>query len=304
MYAPILLLGLALFVALPARALPPEIEADRLAIKAKAALEAKDHAQAVESFERMEKLNVPLPQSFHYLKGVALNGMNRYGAAKRALEKYLAIAGTTGKFYKEALEAINRAEVGMQSLGEPEMIDLPQHGFAIGKYEVTQAQWRKVMGKDPPRLRFPGCDGCPVEKVSWNDAQIYLEKLSRLAGKRYRLPKDAEWLVACLGGVAGTKFCGGNELDQVAWYWEMDSPNPKKTHPVGGKKPNGFGLYDMSGNVSEWMQDCPGGDCAQRLVRGGGFCSFWDGVLADFKYGKAPDYLDECTGLRVAHDLD
>lgn len=291
--------ALALMLSSPVWSLPPQIEADRLALKAKAALQEKDYASAVKSFSEMEALGVPLPDTFHYLRGVALNGVAQYGAARGSLENYLNVTGTSGKFYREALEAISLAA---KLDPEPEMARLPALGFAMSKYEVTQAQWRKVMGKNPDRLKFPGCDDCPVERVSWNDAQAYLEKLNRLSGKHYRLPKQSEWQSACLGGNASTKFCGGNTIDQVGWYWDMSSP--MKTHPVGGKRPNGYGLFDMTGNVAEWTQDCWSGDCRERAVRGGSFCSSWDGALADFKYGEALDYRSECLGLRVAHDLD
>lgn len=116
MYAHILSLSLALLVTLPAHALPPEVEADRLAIKAKTALETKDYPLASASLAEMEKLGVPLPQSFHYLKGVAQNSNGKYYAARESLEKYLQITGNTGKFYKEALEAYNRAEQEGQRL--------------------------------------------------------------------------------------------------------------------------------------------------------------------------------------------
>lgn len=131
MYTQILMFCLALLFALPARALPPEVEADRLAIKAKTALDAKDYAQAAASLAEMEKLGVPLPQSFHYLKAVAQNGTGKHHAAKESLEKYLQITGTSGKFYKEALEAYNLAE---------------QEGKrVISAYQANQVRYEKAL---------------------------------------------------------------------------------------------------------------------------------------------------------------
>ena len=134
--------------------------------------------------------------------------------------------------------------------------------FFIGRYEVTQAQWRAVMGSDPSRLYNKGCDLCPVEGVSWEDVQEFLAKLNALTGKAYRLPSEAEWEYAARGGSLsqGFRYSGSNTLDEVAWHasnYRRDNTHgaERTTHPVGQKKANELGLHDMIGNVSEWVED-------------------------------------------------
>jgi len=147
----------------------------------------------------------------------------------------------------------------------------PQHpvriskGFYMGVTEVTQAQWKAVMGTNPSH--FKG-DDLPVETVSWYRAVSFCKKLSRIKGRRCRLPTEAEWEYACRAG-SQAKFSFGDDLtmlDQYAWY---DANSGRRTHPVARKKPNGFGLYDMHGNVNEW-------------------CSDWQGMAGDDSYQRGP----------------
>lgn len=169
--------------------------------------------------------------------------------------------------------------------------ELPIHGvtfsqpFAIGKTEVTQAQWKAVMGNNPSAN--DGCDNCPVEQVNTLDAQAFIDRLNAKTGKQYRLPTEAEWEYACRAGAQNT-FCGADDANSVAWFEETSSK------PVAGKQPNAWGLYDMNGNVWEWVQDphhdnyfgAPAdggvwhGDGTYRVARGG---SWYSGP----QYGRA-----------------
>jgi formylglycine-generating enzyme required for sulfatase activity len=118
--------------------------------------------------------------------------------------------------------------------------------FFMDKTEVTQAEYRKVMGKNPSS--FSGCDDCPVEKVSWHDANTYAQKVGK------RLPTEAEWEYAARGGnkSKGYTYSGSSNLDAAGWY---DNNSGSKTHPAAQKQPNELGLYDMTGNVWEWCSD-------------------------------------------------
>ena len=190
--------------------------------------------------------------------------------------------------------------------------------FYLGKYEVTQAQWRAVMGTNPSY--FSNCDTCPVERVSWDDVQDFIEKLNAQEGvTTYRLPSEAEWEYAARAGTQ-TAYSFGDAADRggvYAWYVENSG---QRTHPVGSKRPNMFGLYHVHGNVYEWVQDCwhadyhgaptdgsawiTGGDCSGRVLRGGS----WDNeplILRSATRGwhRADDRNSYEVGFRIARSL-
>ena len=182
------------------------------------------------------------------------------------------------------------------------------NSFEIGKYEVTQGQWQAVMGDNPSYFKHG--DDYPVEQVSWNDIQAYLQKLNARTGRKYRLPTEAEWEYACRGGVAGQRYCGGDAPDRLAWY------NDSQTHPVGRKAANGYGLYDLSGNVWEWTcslydKDYGGAESrcidnntsGPRSLRGGSWFYSPAGVRSAYRNWGAPTNRYTTLGFRLARSL-
>jgi len=194
----------------------------------------------------------------------------------------------------------------------------PQHKvriprpFYLGKCLVTQEQWQTVMGDNPSQFKGPKN---PVDHVSWEDCRQFGEKLSaKLGGGKFSLPSEAQWEYACRAGHKRA-YCFGDDdsqLGQYAWY-ENDSGG--QTHPVGQKKPNAWGVYDMHGNVWEWtadwfdgeyyvhspVDDPPGPATGYyRVVRGGGCRSYAWSCRSANRSWYSPEYRDDPLGFRVA----
>lgn len=174
--------------------------------------------------------------------------------------------------------------------------------FQIGKYEVTQKEWKIIMGHDP--TYFNG-DNLPVESVSWNDCQEFIKKLNLLTGLNFRLPSEAEWEYAARGGnrSKGYKYSGSNNLDEVVWY---DKNSKGWPHPVGQKAPNELGLYDMSGNVSEWTSDHYSNDykfprnSKSYVIRGSSWESRDNFARVSYRGGISSNTRSPRIGFRLA----
>ncbi len=220
---------------------------------------------------------------------------------------------------KSGLEMV-RVAGGAFTMGTPEgqrgrHEDQCQHlvkvsSFIIGKYEVTQADWREVMNSDPPELYNKGCDDCPVEGVSWDDIQAFLKKLNVKTGKNYRLPTEEEWEFAARGGNMSKQYqySGSNDLNKVAW---RIGNSGAKTHHVGSLIANEIGLYDMTGNVTEWCQNLytsyPGCNtkilCHNcRVLRGGHWDDIFAACLVSWRGFASPSIKSNKLGFRLAHD--
>ncbi|MHB8762963.1 MAG: formylglycine-generating enzyme family protein, partial [Deferrisomatales bacterium] len=187
-------------------------------------------------------------------------------------------------------------------------------GYYLGKTEVTQAQWQAVMGSNPsyfqPSRGYPACPTCPVEQVSWNDIQVFVANLNAQTGRAYRLPTEAEWEYAAKGGPysQGYKYAGSNNVDEVG----SNRGSVYGTHPVGQKLPNELGLYDMSGNVWEWVQDWWGTYSAaaqtdptgpttgsRRVFRGGSWLDDPWFLRSAFRLDRWPGDRSNLIGLRL-----
>jgi formylglycine-generating enzyme required for sulfatase activity len=192
--------------------------------------------------------------------------------------------------------------------------------FLISKYEITQRQWKTVVGKNPSA--FKG-DDLPVDSVSWNDVQQFITKLKERSHGPYRLPTEAEWEYCCraestnlFGYGAHYEPVSDRNLSCYAWF-RADANN--RTHAVGEKKPNLWGLYDTEGNLWEWCQDwyapdfyarSPAKDplnnqpAVERVFRGGSWFLDWRNLRAAYRSGNLPDFKSQYVGFRLVREIE
>lgn len=170
--------------------------------------------------------------------------------------------------------------------------------FYIGKYPVTQTQWQAIMGDNPSC--FKGEDN-PVEHVSWYDCNVFISRLNKMYGRKFRLPKDMEWEFAARGGnkTHNYAYSGSNSLYEVGWY---KNNSRQITHTVGQLKPNELGIYDMSGNVWEWCHNLHKSSGINRVFRGGSWTTQESFCKVDTRSSNIPDYESNNLGFRLAMD--
>lgn len=201
--------------------------------------------------------------------------------------------------------------------GDGDADEKPVHEVCVydhymAKYEVTQGQWQKVMNNNPSANNKCGLD-CPVENVSWNEVNNYIKKLNIESGKRYRLPTEAEWEYAARSGGMEEKWAGTSDESRLGDFTWFNENSETVTHRVGTRKANDIGLYDMSGNVSEWCLDRYGEDYYNRSPRNnpmgpdtgekrvlrGGSLEDTKSVRTTKRFCDSPDITDGGYGFRL-----
>ena len=299
-----------------------------------------------------KKHDLALPDEFGFKYAEVALAAGRAGAAIDSLNDYLLAAGRSGEFYRQALELLDKAELATAAAeaaaeataeaarrkpGEARVFDGMEfvwiaagefrmgstsaladdderpvtrvrisHGFWLAKYEVTQSEWQAEMGTNPSG--HAGCDRCPVENVSWTEAQRFIRSLNmRVDGGPYRLPTEAEWEYAARAGTSGDRYT--ENLEAIAWCRDNSG---SRTHPVGQKVPNAWGLHDMLGNVWEWVQDWygkyPGSSVTDpegprfgsaRVFRGGAIWPSQSACRASSRGDESPDDSGDVLGFRL-----
>jgi formylglycine-generating enzyme required for sulfatase activity len=238
---------------------------------------------------------------------------------------------TPGKFVMGSAEPLPRRDDAPDdelNFSPPHQVIIARK-FAVSKYEVTFPEWdacvalggcSRVNDDGGERSDHWGHDARPVRNVTWDDAQKYVTWLSKLTGKTYRLLTEAEWEYAARAGTTTSYYFGDDpsELSKHAWY----AGSGAETHWVGKKKPNAFGLYDVYGNVSEWVEDAAypgyeraapdgsartGGGIDRRVVRGGSFADgSWEDLYSlssTYRLARDPSQFSPHIGFRVARTL-
>ncbi len=325
----------------PKPKLPEEVHKYR--VQADFKVKQNQFQQAGDLYARALELAPWWPQG-HYDRGYILGELKQYREAMQEMKRYLALVPNApdARAVQDQIYQWETVVPDLSKLKEfqdcpdcPVMVAVPVGGFdmggnsgdsaekpvhrvtiakpfAIGKTKVTQGQWKAVMGNNLSNFQNCG-DTCPVENVSWNDAQEFIQKLSAKTGKKYRLPSEAEWEYACRAGEQ-QEYCGSDNIDSVAWYI---SNSGRTTHPVATKQANAFGLYDMSGNVWEWVEDSShdsyngaptdgsawSGDGARRVLRGGSWNYGPQDERAATRNRGRPASRYDINGFRLARML-
>jgi formylglycine-generating enzyme required for sulfatase activity/serine/threonine protein kinase len=185
-----------------------------------------------------------------------------------------------------------------------------RYSFYIGKFEVTQAQWQSIMGSNPSAFKDCGAN-CPVDSVTWDDTQKFIQRLNQnIEGYTYRLPSEAEWEYACRAGTSGDY--AGDDVKEMAWF---SGNSNERTHAVGLKQPNAWGIADMHGNVWEWCEDwyhetyygaptdgsawLTGGDQKYRVLRGGSWNNDAKNLRSAYRDNIVPTNKNDLNGFRV-----
>ncbi|MFZ5524792.1 MAG: formylglycine-generating enzyme family protein [Pseudomonadota bacterium] len=222
-------------------------------------------------------------------------------------------AGTVWTEPKTGMEFVWAPSGCFRMGGDGEAFEQPVHkvcvkGFWIGRHEVTQKQYRQIMGQDDSL--FKGSNN-PAERVNWHDALDFAGKMSASTGTKVRLPSEAEWEYACRAGSAHELYCGKGTPEKLGWFRNNSGMT---THPVGQLAANDWGLYDMSGNVWEWTQDCINnnykgapadgsawetGNCKMRVGRGGAWNNNEDVLRASHRKFDDAGGRDSINGIRV-----
>ena len=319
-------------------------EARKFKVQAEFAVQEKQFDTAIELYGRALDIAPWWPEG-HFNRALILAETKKYWDAMREMKRYLLLVpdaadarAAQDKIYQ--WESVGGPEQAGRGCPEcPEMVAIPvgsfimgsddgdsdekpahrvtiSRAFELGKTEVTQGQWRAIMGSNQPS-HFPNCgDSCPVLDVSWNDAQEFIQKLNAKTGKQYRLPSEAEWEYAC-HAVGQHKYCGSDDVDSVAWHSSSFVFSKTPPHAVAAKQANAFGLYDMSGNAHEWVEDswhdnyigAPSdgtawqGDGSVRVLRSGSWISDPQNMRSVYREKGAHDFRYYSSGFRLARTL-
>lgn len=259
--------------------------------------------EKIGALERREAAWAALIKDAFFKHKAAMATSEQLAAADAALAK------KSLAWENDALKPMLKKIAVLQQVGVPVTVEIPGRRYAFGKYEVTQREYNAVMGKNPSRFKGKNL---PVECVSWGEAVEFCEKLTeqeRAAGRiskeqKYRLPTEEEWEHACCAGTTTDYYTGDSEADLARAGWYCGNSGGR-THPVGQKEPNAFGLYDMHGNVQEWTSTSSGSD--RVIIRGGSWENFsckssYRACGSSDRGGPWPDYRDDGLGFRVVLD--